>query len=328
MPKVHEFLTPEHGGPIAAYTEAELVADAKNCATRAAWQAAGEKIRAEGKVSPYMCALRYPDFFKKHCQHMEQRHQWTDEELVAAAAKYQHKGDWKRSGSARDSAAYQVAQARPEVFKLATAHMTPKASPYAGTYRIYAFEFADRTAYIGLTFRDLAVRKAEHASRGPVFEHLHHCPDYELKEVASGINTPEGVVQAERDWIGKYKVEGWRMLNQNEGGGLGTVRVKQWTKELVVEEAKKYSTRKQWAVNSRNTYNTAKREGWFDEASAHMPKRELGVGLGRKVSAATRRKQREAKLGKSLAKAHRNKISESMRDAWAVRSNATPLGPP
>ena len=56
---------------------------------------------------------------------------------------------------------------------------------------------------------------------------------------------------------------------------------------------------------------------WFNEAAAHMPKRVLGIGAGRIVSKATRRKQRAAKLGKKLTQAHRKAISETIKARWA-----------
>ena len=322
MPQIHAMIPAAPHGE-KAYTEAELAAEAKKFETRADWQAAGEKIRAQGGVSPYMCALGCgPEFFKKHCAHMEQRHRWTDDELIASAAKYTHKGDWKRSSDAKDRAAYQAAQARPDIFAKVTAHMVPKANPYSGSYVVYVFEFQDHCAYIGLTFRE-EVRKAENLCRGPVFQHMKICADYRYKCLAEGIASPFDVGNIERDWQGKYAADGWTPLWTAKAGGLGTVRIKEWTKEIVLQEAKKYATRKAWAVGSRQTYNIAKAEGWFDEAAAHMPKRVLGIGVGRKVSRATRRKQRLAKLGTTLDRSHRAAISASIKQWWATDQKRT-----
>ena len=45
-----------------------------------------------------------------------------------------------------------------------------------------------------------------------------------------------------------------------------------WTKERVLAEAKKYITRKDWSKNSRASYKSATRNGWLEEATAHMIK--------------------------------------------------------
>lgn len=247
------------------------------------------------------------------------RHQWTDAELIAVGARYKHKGDWKRSSNRLDSAAYQAALARPDVFEQATSHMTPKASPYSGSYTVYAYEFADKHVYVGLTFLPV-IRRLQHAQRGPVFEHAKVCSSYSLVTLDRGISEPKLVSAVEQHWIDVYTEAGWTLLNQNKAGGLGTVQKTKWTREAILAEALKYQTKQEWIDDSQMSYRIAKREGWFDEASAHMPKRKFGIGAGRTVSQATRRKQREAKLGGTLTKAHRDKISESVRIAWVVRS--------
>jgi len=253
------------------------------------------------------------------------RHQWTEDEIIAVAANYKHKGDWKRSSDRLHSAAYQATFRRPGLLVRASAHMTPKSSPYSGSYIIYAFEFTDSHAYIGLTFTP-AARFAQHMARGPVFEHIKICSAYTYKILRSGLNSPQEAIEHERHWIKWYQKD-WILLNAAPGGGLGTVQLTKWTRESVIAEARKYASKQEWIDSSQFTYRLAKREGWFDEASAHMPRRVLGIGVGRKVSQATRRKQRQAKLGTVHTKQHRKNQSKAIK-AWWVRQNATPLGPP
>ena len=50
-------------------------------------------------------------------------------------------------------------------------------------------------------------------------------------------------------------------------------------KENVLTEARKYSDRKSFFNGSRSCYNAAKKNGWFEEACAHMPK---NLCIGRK----------------------------------------------
>lgn len=318
MPMIHAAIPAVPHGE-KAYTEEILAVDAKKYATRLEWEKAGEKIRQNGSVSPYMSALGYgAEFFKKYCKHMEQRHRWTDDEIIATAAKYTHKGDWKRSLDRLDSAAYQAALSRPEVFISATAHMTPKAHPYSGSYVVYAYEFSDRYAYVGHTFQP-SKRRTQHMQQGPVVKHILICPEYTYKILDYGISNPIESAKAEALWQLRYKENGWVPLWTAKAGSLGAVHVVKWTKEAVFAQAKKYKTRQEWISKSQLSYRIAKREGWFDEASAHMPKRVLGIGVGIVRSAEAREKMRQAKLGHKQSSKHSADRLAATRIALAAR---------
>lgn len=43
-----------------------------------------------------------------------------------------------------------------------------------------------------------------------------------------------------------------------------------WTKEAVIEEAKKYASKKEWENNSTSSYNAARKGNYIEEASFHM----------------------------------------------------------
>jgi hypothetical protein len=43
-----------------------------------------------------------------------------------------------------------------------------------------------------------------------------------------------------------------------------------WTKEICVEEGKKYSTKKDFRKNSRNIYDVSIKHGWISEVCSHM----------------------------------------------------------
>jgi hypothetical protein len=236
---------------------------------------------------------------------------YTDEDVLRSARQYKTRGDWKKFSNRE----YQIAHLRGgELLEQCCAHMVRPANPYAGDYVIYAYEFEDRHVYIGLTFLPTQ-RKSMHAVRGPVSDHAKICPNYTYRQIETGLPSPEEAAKAEQRHIECYKSSGWTVLNKNKGGGLGTLQ-REWTKEAVLSEALKFPTKQEWIDGSQMSYRIAKREGWFDEASAHMPKRKLGVGAGRVVSKQTREKQRAAKLGKNLSKAHRDKISRSVKAVW------------
>lgn len=304
------------------FTDEQLIEDAKNYSSRAAWRAAGLVARQNGNYSAYGAAVhRGRDFMRQCCKHMvsgmvgnANRVKYSDVELIEIGRKYTHRSDWKKE----HGGSYQMALRRAEVFEAATAHMTPKAHPYSGSYSVYAYEFADKHVYVGLTFLP-QTRHLLHMQRGPVYEHIKICRDYSKVTLEDGISGPELVGAIEQRWMEHYKANGWILLNGRDGGSLGTIQVTKWTKEAVITEARKYQTKQDWIDGSQMSYRIAKREGWFVEASAHMPVRKLGVGAGRVVSKKTREKQRAAKLGQKLSKAHRDKISRSVKAGLAER---------
>lgn len=237
----------------------------------------------------------------------------SDEDLMASAAQFKHRGEWKNGAPKH----YQSALWRGILDKCC-AHMTRAANPYAGDYVIYAYEFEDRYVYVGLTFLP-DLRRTMHKLRGPVAVHAMTCSNYAHKQLETGLPTPEAAAVAEAIWIEKYRADGWIVLNQNKAGGLGTLQKTKWTKEAVIADAKKYQTKQEWIDKSQMSYRIAKREGWFDKASAHMPKRKLGVGVGRTVSKATRDRQSAAKLGKTQSDAAKDAKSAAITKWWADR---------
>lgn len=250
-------------------------------------------------------------------QHKAHNWRYSDEDLMTSAARYKHRSEWKKNANKH----YQAAFWRGIIDKCC-AHMTPKAHPYSGSYIVYAYEFTDHCVYVGHTFQPSA-RKWQHMQRGPVLAHMAICSNHSYKILADGLNSPAESSNAEAYWQAKYKEDGWTPLWIAKAGGLGTVQVIKWAREAVMAEAKKYQTRQEWINKSQMSYRSAKRNGWFDEASAHMPKRKLGVGVGRTVSKATRDKQRAAKVGKIQSDAAKQAKSVAIKQWWADRIATT-----
>jgi hypothetical protein len=237
------------------------------------------------------------------------------------ARHYQTRGDWKKSAVNM----YQIARLRP-IWDECVAHMRPAANPFANDYVIYAEEFSDHYCYVGLTLVP-ENRKAAHACRGPVFEHARETglkPVFKIIE--SGLLYSEAGAAEDR-WQVKYATDGWQALHTAKAGCLGSIHASKWTREAVMAEALKYQTKQEWIDKSQMSYRIAKREGWFEEASAHMPTRVLGIGAGVPKTPEAKEKMRQAKLGSKQSTATRRKRSASITEWW-VRQNATPLGPP
>ena len=123
---------------------------------------------------------------------------------------------------------------------------TPKAN--AATRGIYAYEFQDRTAYVGLTY-NFAKRDQDHKSkeRSPVYKHIAetgHSP--EMKVLVDIRLTVDEAKQQEATWIERYRREGWRMLNRARAGALGTWRKAKYTQQQIDEAVAQCDTRKEF----------------------------------------------------------------------------------
>ncbi len=306
----------------SAYSDEDLVKHAKQFSTRKEWELFGHTEVEEGKPSHHRVAYkRGSDFYRVCCAHMPDMRgthgtqKYSDIDLVTSAKPYAHKGEWKTACIAQ----YQAARRRPEIFLQATAHMSPAEHPYSGSYVIYAFLFSDNSAYVGLTFR-LQERYQLHMQRGAVFTHIKKCKDYTLKILEHDIESPSEAASKEAHWVKHHQDAGWHMLNSARAGGLGTVQVTKWTKEAILTQARLYSTKQEWINKSQMSYRLAKRNGWFEEACAHMPKRDARHLVGRSISKESRAKMSAAKTGKTLTPEHRAKISAAIKAAWATLS--------
>ena len=244
---------------------------------------------------------------------------YSDEELIISARKFDTRGAWKL----RAKNQCQAARTRP-IWNECVAHMKPASNPFAHDYIIYAYLFSDRHCYVGLTFKP-EHRKANHALKGPVFEHMKVCPKFDYVILESGLTCIEAIA-AEEKWQAKHLADGWMALHTAKAGCLGTIKLKsKWTKETVMADAAKYPTKQAWIDNSQGSYRTAKREGWFEEATARMPNRDARHLVGRKVSAKSKKRMRRAKLGVKQTRAHRRSRARAVKAWWADRRELTPL---
>jgi hypothetical protein len=53
-----------------------------------------------------------------------------------------------------------------------------------------------------------------------------------------------------------------------------------WTKERILDDARRFAARSAWNDSSHSAYVRARQMGWFDEATAHMPRRSVRLRRG------------------------------------------------
>jgi hypothetical protein len=106
---------------------------------------------------------------------------------------------------------------------IAFKHMERLVNPRVDGYQVYAYEFADSHAYVGVTGIERNVRRSVHAWTGPV--HVHHKktglkPRFKiLRESVPPAEMPE----QEQFWQDYYVENGWTPLWKAKAGSAGSV---------------------------------------------------------------------------------------------------------
>ena len=144
-------------------------------------------------------------------------------------------------------------------------------------HSVYVYDFGDYHAYVGRTYQ---LRRRDNQHRRPHVRHGKASPDSILQySIESGIPVPEMEIledgltmqescRQEDFWKKEYEKMGYIMLNKGTtgefSGSVGGFVVK-WTKESIVEEAKKYSCAKDFREKSEGAYRAAMRLKIMDE---------------------------------------------------------------
>lgn len=236
----------------------------------------------------------------------------TLEDLTAAFKRNSSLNAVKRG---LDSRFYRTALERygvdsPE-WKAMTAHMSPHG--YGGpNHVIYAIEFSDRCAYVGQTL-DPSRRFKDHIlEKGPVSGHIlsHPGVTHEIKLLETNLHA-KAAQEREAYWQRSYKTAGWVPLWTARAGGLG--RFTSTTKEEAHQVALLCKTRNEFWTRFQTIAKLARRRGWFDEITAHLP--DLAP-----TSEETRQRQSEAALARpQKSPEHMAKMSEASVASFAKK---------
>lgn len=192
---------------------------------------------------------------------------WTKENCCENALLFTTKKDWRRNYPS----AYQSAHKNGWIDECCD-HMIKLGS--LNQRLIYAFEFSDKTVYVGLTYNSKnRISRHENDKRSQVYKHSKISglkPNF--IELTSFLNV-ENAILKEKEFLDKYKSEDWTILNVKKTGSLGG-NILYWTKNRCLIDAKKYNTKTEWSKNS-TAYDVARKYNWLDECSLHMKRPEI-----------------------------------------------------
>ena len=175
---------------------------------------------------------------------------FTKEEVMASAKNYNTRRDWKKDSPHHYDFAY-----RYKFIDECTSHMERLGSK---SHRcIYFIKIPiEKSIYVGLTF-DFKKRIIEHMNTerfkkfiriyGKRFIETEKATDYLEKHSAA---------RMEQYFINFYRKEGWKLLNNIKGGGLGGKQTK-WTEEAILKNILNYNSYKEWVKNETGAYAAA-----------------------------------------------------------------------
>lgn len=185
---------------------------------------------------------------------------WTVERVKREALKYKNRSDFR----IKSASAYNKAR-KLEILDKICNHMEVKGNKFKRM--LYAFEFPDKSVYVGLTF-DYKQRYKSHMRNNFLIidktDNLGH--EFIMFNELYSIDV---IGEKEKDLIQSYKNKGWDILNKNKAGALGS-NTRKWTKEKILKESLKFNKKKDLFRKKPGLIKAAKKLGVWKEATSHM----------------------------------------------------------
>ena len=187
---------------------------------------------------------------------------WSNELCKEEALKYKSRTDFIIGSPS----AYKYS-VKNGIFDDICTHMTV----YGNLFKraIYAFEFSDNNAYIGLTY-NLSKRKNEHLSSVNVYIHMNKTGLIPQFKILTKYINRDVCAKLEGTIIDSYLSNNWNILNRKKSGDLGSNNIK-WTYDECKKEALKYNDRTLFMRNSSGAHKSASINGWLSDICSHMP---------------------------------------------------------
>lgn len=219
-----------------------------------------KRVDFRTKSSGAYNSARINNWLNDICKHMKTysnpRGFWTFEKCKEIALKYETKKDFM----ANDKIAYKMAHKRGWIDSI-TLHMEVLGNKYNRC--IYAYEFPDNCAYIGLTL-NISQRNSQRKlnNHDQVTKHINETGLIpKLIKLTKYLPVNEAS-NLEKFYIEKYKNDGWIVLNKIKGGGIGGGHLI-WTFDNVLEIALKYDKITHFRKENKGAYSSAWKNNWL-----------------------------------------------------------------
>ena len=214
-------------------------------------------------------AARKRGLLDKICSQMEWQRMphgyWTKERCHKEALKYKTRKEF-RTGC---KAAVAAAERRGWLDEICN-HMKPQGN--WAKRMIYVFTFSDGYAYVGLA-KDPKDRYMQHIKGlggSPILPHIQQTgATFEFKTLTDWLSI-DIVGQVEDYYIKMYAADGWKMLNRQKGGGLGSLKPSIYTHERLMEETGDYEFLVDFREEHPLTYRYILKKDLYDKYCSKM----------------------------------------------------------
>ncbi|MFC1670113.1 hypothetical protein ACFL20_06935 [Spirochaetota bacterium] len=244
------------------------------------------------------------------CSHIKNKSalpgEWTLQKCIEIAKKYKNSKEMRK----HDRKAYMAAQRHGWLQEI-----SKDFDILGNAYRrrLYAFEFGDKSVYVGLT-GDPKKRKEQHLKDKKVIKaKIRAGVKYKFKLKSKWMDR-EIIGEEERLLGEKYEKQGWTLLNHKSAfGALGGPTYK-WDKENCLKEALNYDTRSKFGKGSAGACDAARRNGWLDDICEHMvsPIKPMNYWTKARCKEAAK----ECKSRKEFETKFRTACGKSRKNGW------------
>jgi len=199
----------------------------------------------------------------KHTKH-------TTKSILETAKKYKSRSEWAKN----DGRTYVMAF-RWGISDQATQHMGPSKKTKLTNENILKtakkyntrseWQKNDRRAYSSALSQGISEEATKHM--GP-----HKTIKWTKENILEAGKRYTTRMEWEKNDGGTYRAAHYRGIFDSavEHMGPRTYRNFKWTKENVLEEAKKYKTKQKWIEENNWSYKVSVKKGWYEEACSHM----------------------------------------------------------
>jgi hypothetical protein len=249
-----------------------------------------EKQKPKGYWTKPRChkeALRFEtrEDFEQGCMAAYQaarKKGWLDDICGHMVVRRVKKGFWRNEGNLSKKAGQYdcrkaFAKGAPGAYGAATAmgvlekicqHMAPVGN--AANKLIYAHEFPDGYAYVGMSFN--LTNRERHRSQSSVDAVVRHQQQTGLASTLKAL-TPllpvKTAIRMEAKFCRQYKQKGWILLNTSKPGAVGG-NIIIWTKGKTVGAARGCSTKAEFYNEYGSAYDAACRNDWIKDCYRHI----------------------------------------------------------
>ncbi len=280
-----------------------VIKSAKECQTITEW---GNRYRGA------LYSAKENDWFDEAISHMKATIRpngyWNNKERVLLSAK---KFDAITAWTKAHGQAVKQAKAN-HWFKEATSHMAETGNTH--NRAIYCF-MSNHHVYVGLSY-NVNIRWAAHRKNNQHYKWLttiYGEESIQFFKLTDYIDL-ERAKAKEDHFINYFKKRGFNVLNKAIAGASGG-NILKWDKDAVLHSANQCQTLQDWVKKYSTAATSARKNGWFDEATSHMVSSRVKLGYW-KIKENVIKSAKEFKTLSEWSQEYSSAVTQARKNDW------------